>query len=520
MIVWGGDGSNGDDLNTGGKYDPSTDHWTATSITNAPAARYFSTSVWTGTEMIVWGGRYGTFGSLNTGGRYNPATDGWIGTSTTNAPTGRYDHAAVWSGSEMIVWGGIFYDGNFHYLNTGGRYNPISDSWTATSLTNAPSAREDQTAVWTGNQMIVWGGTFEDGTGYQYFNTGGKYDPGTDSWISTSITDAPAARVHHTAIWTGSEMIVWGGDHYPSYPGIYFNTGGKYDPDTDSWTATSTTDAPFERAYHTAVWTGNEMIIWGGGYYGGYSNTGGRYNPSTDSWTATSTINAPEPRAYDTAVWTGSQMVVWGGWSGYPDYRFLDTGGRYCAEASEDVIMQDAVSRKTHGSVGSFDVDLPISGTPGIECRLGGAAGDYTMVVTFEGNVAVTGNPPAQVTSGTGCVGSSATCSGNVSVNGNIVTIPLTNIANAQTINVRLNGMSNGAADAPTTSFTIPMSILVGDVNGNGSVNASDVAQTKSRAGQAVDITNFRSDVNVNGSINSTDTSIVKQKSGMSLPPD
>ena len=66
----------------------------------------------------------------------------------------RYEHTAVWTGSEMIIWGGY----NGAYLNTGGRYNPGTNSWTATSTTNAPRA-ESHTAVWTGNEMIVWGGT-------------------------------------------------------------------------------------------------------------------------------------------------------------------------------------------------------------------------------------------------------------------------------------------------------------------------------------------------------------------------
>ena len=80
----------------------------------------------------------------------------------------------------------------------------------------------------------------------------------------------------------------------------------------DTWTPTSTTNAPNARAGHTAVWTGIEMIVWGGGATGPtYLNTGGRYNPSTDSWTATSTTNAPDARMYHTAVWTGSQMIVW-----------------------------------------------------------------------------------------------------------------------------------------------------------------------------------------------------------------
>ena len=87
-------------------------------------------------------------------------------------------------------------------------------------------------------------------------------------------------------------MIVWGGTNAINY----LNTGGKYSPSTDSWTATSTTNAPEGRVDHTAVWTGSEMIVWGGGNQTIFLNTGGRYNPNTNSWTATSTTNAPEVR--------------------------------------------------------------------------------------------------------------------------------------------------------------------------------------------------------------------------------
>ena len=114
----------------------------------------------------------------------------------------------------------------------------------------------DRTAVWTGSEMIVWGGTdFQN-----YFDTSGKYNPSTDSWVTTSVTNAPSSRRGPTAVWTGKEMIVWGGEDYFGYA----NTGGRYDPHTDSWVATSITDAPAARWFHKAVWTGTEMIIWGG----------------------------------------------------------------------------------------------------------------------------------------------------------------------------------------------------------------------------------------------------------------
>jgi N-acetylneuraminic acid mutarotase len=322
MIVWGG--YNGSCLNTGGRYDPATDSWMATSNTNAPSARDQHTAVWTGSEMIVWGGRDETFQPLNTGGRYDPNTDSWAATSTTNAPDARLGHTPVWTGSEMIVWGGT--PDTFAVFNTGGRYNPGTDSWTATSTTNVPDARYLHTAVWSGSEMIVWGGT----NGGPDFNTGGKYNPSTNSWTPTSITNVPSVRFAHTAVWIGSEMIVWGGVSDAGW----LNTGGRYNPATESWMATTTTNAPSARDYHTAVWTGSEMIVWGGHGCGGgcFFDTGGRYNAASDSWTATSTSNVPDARYLHTAVWTGSEMIVWGG---TPDsITYFNTGGRYCAQTS------------------------------------------------------------------------------------------------------------------------------------------------------------------------------------------
>jgi N-acetylneuraminic acid mutarotase len=244
----------------------------------------------------------------------NCTNDTWTATSTTNAPSKRWGHTAVWTGSEMIVWGGTVGLGQ---LKTGGRYNPATDSWTATTLTGVPPASALHTAVWTGVEMIVWGGAANG----NYQNTGGRYNPSTDSWVATSMVNVPSARYKHTAVWTGNQMIVWGGSGSTGET----NTGGLYNPSTDSWTATTTTNAPSVRQEHTAVWTGSEMIIWAG-YSTAYINTGGRYNPLTDSWVTTSLTNAPNPRGEQAAVWTGTEMIIWGG-SGCSGV--FNSGGRY-----------------------------------------------------------------------------------------------------------------------------------------------------------------------------------------------
>src|SRR5262249_32363786 len=252
--------------------------WTATSTINAPAGRAFHAAVWTGSEMIVWGGQNDNQ-VFNNGAGYSPATDSW---RTISMPGGPIGSRAVWTGNEMIVWSG----------GVGGRYNPTANTWTATSASNAPAYRGNHTLVWTGSEMIVWGGV--DPFGFA-LNTGGKYNPSTNSLTATSNRNAPAARSQHTALWTGNEMIIWGGVDYFGAFGLH--SGGRYNPTTDTWTATSITDAPAHRYQHTAIWTGSEMVVWGGTNLSRIFNTGGRYNPATNSWTATSVTNAPSSRA-------------------------------------------------------------------------------------------------------------------------------------------------------------------------------------------------------------------------------
>jgi hypothetical protein len=101
-----------------------------------------------------------------------------------------------------------------------------SDGWTATSTTGVPSARLLHAAVWTGSEMIIWGGAVRNFPLDDVpLDTGGRYNPATNTWVPTGATGAPSARFNHTAVWTGSEMIVWGGDGRIN---IYFDTGGRY----------------------------------------------------------------------------------------------------------------------------------------------------------------------------------------------------------------------------------------------------------------------------------------------------
>lgn len=172
-------------------------------------------------------------------------------------------------------------------------------------------------------------------------------------------------------------------------------------------------------------------------------------------------------------------------------------------------MLAGAASRKMHGST-AFDIDLPLTGTPGTECRSGGTNGNYTIVFKF----AVPVSTVASATiAGTGSVSSRA----NDSADPREYLVNLTGVNNVQNITVTLNNVTDVAGNI-STSVSATMAVLVGDTNADRFVDAVDVSQTKSQSGNAVTSSNFREDVNVDGFIDAVDVSLVKSKSGTALP--
>ena len=224
----------------------------------------------------------------------------WTAISTDGAPTAREHHAAIWTGTEMIIWGGVGQSGE--YLDTGARYDPATDTWAPISAVNAPVPIAYPGAVWTGTEMIIWGG---------YRLGGGRYDPATDTWTPVSTVNAPNGG--RGAVWGDTEMM-----DKPSY-----SAGGRYDPGSDTWTVMNTKGAPTNGG--SIVWTGAEMIVCAQG-------PANVYNPVSDSWRRASSAGRPSNRVNHTAVWTGTEMIVWGGVSDqYPPRPLLNSGARYCA---------------------------------------------------------------------------------------------------------------------------------------------------------------------------------------------
>lgn len=278
--------------------------WTATNTSAAQGADS-AKSVWTGSKIFVFGG-LSSLVALNTGGLFDPVTNSWTALSTVGIPSPRFGHTIVWTGTEVIVWGGR--NGTTSFRD-GARYNPDTNQWRSISEEGSPSPRGTHCAVWTGSEMVIWGGS-SGGQGHTTaLRDGARYNPVTNTWTPLSAVNAPSAREEATCVWTGSKMIVWAGKSGADLPGNWTNTGGVYDPSTDTWVATSTTGAPSARWRCAGVWTGTEMLVFGGYWL---SNTGGHYNPTTNTWSVIGSTGKPSARDGNTFTMVGNNAVIWG----------------------------------------------------------------------------------------------------------------------------------------------------------------------------------------------------------------
>lgn len=170
-------------------------------------------------------------------------------------------------------------------------------------------------------------------------------------------------------------------------------------------------------------------------------------------------------------------------------------------------ILTQAGSRKTHGSAGTFEIDLPLTGAPGVECRSSG--GNHTLVFAFSNDVV---NGSASVTAGTGTVSGSPTFSGSS------MTVDLTGVTDAQEMKIQLSGVTNASAQT-LPDAVVTVRFLIGDTTGNSIVNSSDISQIKGQSGVPVTAQNARQDVTPTGTINSSDIGQVKANSGANIPP-
>jgi N-acetylneuraminic acid mutarotase len=317
LVIWGGaqlGASTEPTVGDGAAYDPITNRWHP--IAASPlSARAGATSTWTGTEMFVWGGvNQNGVATLADGALYSPATNRWRRISAGPLDSREYA-TSIWTGHEVIVFGGNragpFSTPNAPSLPNLGdlsfydaaAYNPTTDTWR--QLPNAPLTHGvgSSTAAWTGREMIVANSS-------QHGPQLVAYSPTTNRWRHVARPPLPRTE-DASGLWTGTTYLRLG---HPSL---------GYDPSTNRWhpLAAPPTNKPPIRSVAPPVWTGHE-VLWPGATHSL------AYNPNTNTWRTLDGLDIT-PRYGPAAVWTGDQLIVWGGISQQSPQRMLNDGTRY-----------------------------------------------------------------------------------------------------------------------------------------------------------------------------------------------
>src|SRR5205085_1321848 len=428
-------------------------------------------------KVLVAGGDTGSI-YLATAELYDSATGSWSGTG--NLITARSGHTAtVFSNGKVLVVGGV---NSQNWLSSAELYDPASGTWMATG--NMATARYFLTSTLLSNGKVLVAGGFN---GIDRLVSTELYDPGTRTWAATG--NLHTKRMAHTAtLLSNGKVLVAGG-----------NSGANilasvelYDPATATWAVTASLATA--RFNHTAtLLTDGKVLVTGGGDYLSSFSSAELYDVglgfSSLSQPKINTVTSPL-RPGTSLTLTGSQFKSISSASegnsqdsatNYPlvqlrrldsdQVTFLNSKGNWSntrfqstavsgflngpalvtvfangipsksAFLSIQLAPLKAVSRKTHGTAGNFDIALPLTGTKvGVECRKGGTSQNHTMIVTFPSAITVASTDvtldPAALNP-TGSISS-------FSVSGKIATVNLTAVSNAQTLRVNLRGVSDG----------------------------------------------------------------------------
>jgi N-acetylneuraminic acid mutarotase len=303
----------GRDFDVVAAYNPATDSWRSLPAGPGREGSFegFNQTVWTGSKTLVWG---------ITNKSFDPATNRWRRLPAPAAGDGG-PSVAVWTGRQMIGWGGGCCGG---YDASGAAYTPATNSWE--KLPPAPLAGRHASGAWTGKELVILGGNDADG---KVFSDAAAYDPATRRW--RRLPPLPEPRTGATATWDGTEVLVIGGQgSLGAHPELYAD-GVAYNPATNRWRRVPAMEFP--RQGHVAVWTGGRLLVWGGrtelAGAPARPSHGEAYDPVSDRW-------SPLPRSPlrgrigATAVWTRTTLIVWGGVSVGPDpVRLFADGAAY-----------------------------------------------------------------------------------------------------------------------------------------------------------------------------------------------
>ena len=343
LLVFRGDGAFSDagggepSRTDGAAYDPAKDRWrklAAPPFAQRPAFRGADyASAWTGHELVVWGGADPKTAA------FDPVRNRWRELDAGPLEA-RVDVSSTWTGKELVIFGGETHaslvndeeeeDGKDDLpLDTGAAYDPVTGRWR--QLAPSGAGRAGAQAVWDGTDVLVVGG----GSGRSDSRTNGRHtlawNPTTNRWRSLALTPFTEA---HDAVWTGSLIVVVALGH--DQPSL-----STYDPATDRWATTARPTLPSDYqgkaeiygwTYPTLVWSGREVLSFGSGITDPEHPQplpGLAYDPAADSWRALPASGLVR-RTGASAVWTGTELLFWGGAAatGFTTEPYAD-GARY-----------------------------------------------------------------------------------------------------------------------------------------------------------------------------------------------
>ena len=411
----------------------------------------------------------------------------------------RYGHTAtLLPTGKVLICGGQSLTG---VSNTGELFDPVNESFSPVASTlSVPRYVHTATPLSDGRVLIAGG--YSGSGAYSGTNTADIFDPTTENFVPVASL-MNSARYGHTATLLPNGKVLLAGGWSRNAP---VASAEIFDPTTLTFSALANAMTSAREA-HTATLLMNGNVLIAGGDDGQIDlTTAELFDPSSETFTSLSPIvmNSAHRQHTATLLPRGGVLIAGG------------TVGQYAVNKAElfdltPVHLVSAISRKVHGSAGTFDVDLPLTGPRGIECRRGGANGDYTMILTFADTL--TGIGRVSLTNGTGTVSTS-----NIDTNdAHHYIVNLTGLSNGQIVTVSLTNVQDASGNSSSV-VPVSMGVLVGDTTDDGSVNSADIGQTKSQSGHLVTASNFREDVTVDGSINSADIGLVKSKSGTGLP--
>ena len=274
---------------------------------------------WRAAHTIVWTGRQVLIIAESSPAwlTYDPADDIWGELVVAPQPFGvELISSGVWTGSEVL----------FAHESTGGlALDPDQGTWR--TLTAGPlSPRQEPSRVWTGRELVVWGGCdsvlagCSDSTGRERFRDGAVYKPLSDTWRTMAPSPLPEGSVT-AAVWAGAEVFYYTADVDTGVAGA-----ASYNPTLDQWTLL--TAPPFDPRYNLELaWSSASDLVlaWGGwrpdpgesDYVDGgigYTSDGAAYDLSTKTWLRLPDAPNRTGRDRHSMAAIGSTFYIDGGW--------------------------------------------------------------------------------------------------------------------------------------------------------------------------------------------------------------